>query len=66
MSVSVKQGDLELRIETYEDHSVVIHVCDKVQLLGRLLVGVVDVAVWQPNDVGGPTIEWVGLPSAEW
>lgn len=52
-----------LRVEDAgDDRSVVITVEDSEQLLGRLLVSADEVTVFQPNEISGSTIEWVGLP----
>lgn len=44
------------------DDKVLIEVSDQERLLGRLLISADEVMVLQPNEILGPTIEWVGLP----
>lgn len=51
-----------LRMEPAGDYAVVIHVSDKEQMLGRLIITTCEVTVLQPKESSGPTIEWVGLP----
>lgn len=56
---------ISLRMEPAGDHrSVVVLVSDneQMQILGRLIINADEVMILQPNEIQGPTIEWMGLP----
>lgn len=53
---------LTLKIEPQPAGGVVVCVSDKEQLLGRLFITADEVVIFQPNEVKGKVIEWVGLP----
>lgn len=61
-NVVVERGRLRMAIgEGFGPDGIVITAWDDRQLLGRIVADADTVAIWQPNDLDGPTFEWVGM-----